>query len=266
MSDQSSWHGFSYEPGPIDVKGAVFVDFQLTDHLPQDQVAGVIERDRVVMATQPGMNRKLLPLAIDPETGNAYSGGRYLFDTLDNARKYAHWVESEFELDGTLFFNRPDFTEINAQYWRVIGAHDFKPVTTSQRVFRTERWNAGSATEAALQEYWAALVESASAQDLASLWLAYSAENQQVTLLTVIDTAHGADDQPDFGSLAALASSPSLGQDLEHRYGMEKVFDRTSWAFTIWFPYAPGKDNMDAPWPNSPPLPSPAAPAEENAA
>lgn len=265
MSNPSSWHGFSYEPGPIDVKGAVFVDFQLTDHLPQDQVADVIERDRRIMASQPGMNRKLLPLAIDPQTGNAFSGGRYLFDTYDHARNYARWVRNEFELDNTLFFDRPDFTGINAQYWHVIGAYDFKPVTTSQRVFRTQRWDLGNVTEANLIDYWKTAVQATTQLDLASLWLAYSSKYDQATMLTVIDTKNDNPNEPDFASIAKLASSYSPGQDLEDGTAMTRVFDRTSWAFTIWFPYASGEDNMPPAWPNSPPLPAP-NPVEESAA
>jgi hypothetical protein len=36
-----------------------------------------------------------------------------------------------------------------------------------------------------------------------------------------------------------------------------KVFDRTSWVLTIWFPIVEGKSDVPALWPNSPPMPAP---------
>ena len=181
-------HELSHQPGPIAAEGAVFVDFQLTGHLPPDRAPTVIERDRLIMAARPGFNRKLLPLRVEPDSGNSYSGGRYLFDTYDNARAYARWVQEEFDVDGTLFFRRPDFADVSAQVSRVIGAHDFKDVRTSQKLLRTERWTAGPATDTLLERQWPTLLEIAAERDLASFWLLHNDEHQQVTTLTVADS------------------------------------------------------------------------------
>src|SRR5688572_5110235 len=93
--------------GNIKARGAFTCDFALPGNLPLDQVAPIIERDRMYMAERPGMQRKQIPLAFDPDTGNLLSGGRYLFDTKQDAVNYKAWVENDFSLDGTLFFDRP---------------------------------------------------------------------------------------------------------------------------------------------------------------
>src|SRR5687768_18493856 len=48
-------------PGNIKARGAFTCDFALPGNLPMDQVAPVIERDRIYMAERPGMQRKQIP-------------------------------------------------------------------------------------------------------------------------------------------------------------------------------------------------------------
>ena len=70
--------------------------------------------------------------------------------------------------------------------------------------------------------------------------------------LTSIDPGH-ADD----ASLRAFETSPSLGTIFDEPKWV-KVFDRTSWVLTIWFPLVEGQPDVPALWPNSPPMPAPA--------
>ncbi len=90
-------------------KGCFTCDFGLPGALPLDQVPAIIERDRMYMAEQPGMRTKHLPLRIDFNTGNLLSGGRYLFDTFEEAQAYKDWVTNDFILDGVKFLERPIF-------------------------------------------------------------------------------------------------------------------------------------------------------------
>src|ERR671913_544179 len=92
-------------PGNIKARGAFTCDFGLPGEMPLGQVAPVIERDRMYMAERPGMQRKQIPLRFDNATGDLLSGGRYLFNTRQQAVDYKSWVENEFVLDGTLFFD-----------------------------------------------------------------------------------------------------------------------------------------------------------------
>jgi len=257
-----------YKPGPINCEGAVFDDFRLTDHLPPEKAPAVIERDRIYMSARPGFNRKLLPLRVEPGTGTAYSGGRYLLDTYENAQAFADWVANDFEFDGVNILQRPDFAEVSARVWRIIGAHDFKDIHSAQHVYRTEIWsmkdiNAGDrlATE------WPLLRDQAEEKGHSSLWLLYNGDQREVSLVTVAErVGPQATEALDFASLNWLERLPSLGQAWEDRGNAVKTFDRTHWVFTIWFPNT-GDASAKAPlWPNSPPLPAPGAIREAKSA
>src|SRR5688572_24983075 len=80
--------------GEVKAKGAFTADFGLPASLPLNEVAPLIERDRMYMSARRGMQNKYLPLRIDFATGNLLSGGRYLFDTEHDARQYKDWVEN----------------------------------------------------------------------------------------------------------------------------------------------------------------------------
>src|SRR5215204_7791552 len=92
--------------GNIQARGCFTCDFTIPGNSPLD-VAQAIKRDRMYMAERPGMQRKQIPLGF---VGNAnhdlFSGGRYLFDTRHQAEAYKSWVEDDYLLDGTHFFDR----------------------------------------------------------------------------------------------------------------------------------------------------------------
>jgi hypothetical protein len=247
----------SYAVGPISAGGAFTADFALPASMPLDQVAPLIERDRAIMATRPGMRQKHLPMRIEQETGNFLSGGRYLFDTAENAARYKAWVEHEFVVDGTRFFERPYFLNPVYYAWRVIGAHDLGELDSSHAVVRSERWRlAGANQGAALAEAWPGILAEARHRGLTSVWLLYQEKERLAGLVTVADRVGPKSlREPDFASLLALESSPSLGHGFAER-GWTKVFDRTSWILTIWLPLA-AAGGAPSLWPNSPPLPAP---------
>ena len=260
--------GFNYEPGPIHCKGAAFDDFRLTDHLPPSAAPGVIERDRLHMAARPGFNRKLLPLRIEPESGTVYSGGRYLLDTYEQAVAFCDWVANEFEIDGVLILNRPDFADVSAHVWHVLGAHDFKPLRSAQHVYRTEIWKLTSAGAGdRLAERWPSLRDQAADAGRSALWFLYNDEKAEVSLVTIAERpALYAAPTPDFLALRTLESARSQGAEWEREGWARKTFDRTHWVFTIWFPNTGRPDSEPALWPNSPPLPAPGGLAVRSAA
>lgn len=250
-------HDTNYEPGPIPCEGAAFDDFLLTDHLPPHAAPAVIERDRLIMAARPGFNRKLLPLRVEPKTGTAYSGGRYLFDSYENAVAFSYWCKHEFEIDGVLILERPDFAEVSAQHYRIIGAHDFKALRNHQTAYRTETWRAaGPSLGDQLANAWPALRDRAAEDGRSALWLLFNEDMREIALVTVWDRVGARrPDELDFATLRAVETAPSYGAGWENRYRAEKTFDRSHWVFTIWFP----NDGTNEPplWPNSPPLPAP---------
>ena len=252
--------GSRYAVGPIAAGGAFTADFALPASLPPDRVALQIERDRAIMTTRPGMRQKHLPLRIESETGNFLSGGRYLFDTAADAERYKSWVEHEFVVDGTRFFERPYFLDPVYYAWQVIGAHDLGDIQTSHAVLRSERWRpAGTGPRAALEQAWPGVLAEARQRGLTSVWLLYQEQERLAGLVTVADRiAPASPSEPDVASLLALETSPSLGRGFSE-WGWTKVFDRTSWILTIWLPLAAATGGAPALWPNSPPFPAPTA-------
>lgn len=245
-----------YAPGPINVEGCAFDDFLLTDHLPPHEAPATIERDRLIMSARPGFNRKLLPLRVEQESGKVYSGGRYLFDTYENARAFADWCEHEFEIDGVLILQRPDFADVTASVYRVIGAYDYKDIHTAQLAYRTEVWKTdGSGIEDKLVNMWPQLRDRAAEEDKSALWLLHNAEAGEVSIVTVIDgVAERSAQDLDYATLNTVESAISYGSEWSWA---EKTFDRSHWVFTIWFPNTGAADDKPALWPNSPPLPAP---------
>jgi hypothetical protein len=242
----------------IAAAGAFICDFGLPGDMPFDQVPAILERDRQSMAARPGFIRKLVPLRIDPFTGDLSSGGRYLFETKQDAEAYQQWVTEEFALDGVLFFDRPYFLQPDCRAWEVIGAHDFGDIHASHIVIRTERWSVSSDNQRKLlKDRWPAVRAAAEARGLSSVWLLYDKKGDVVSLVYTADRIAPPDPYvPDFASLLALEFAPPLGALFDDQ-PWNRVFDRTHWTLTIWFPFHGGDSGEPSLWPNSPPFPRP---------
>ena len=211
------------------------------------------------MAARPGMIHKHIPITFDPNTGEFFSGGRYLFDTAEHAREYRDWVFHSYVLDGVLFLKRPYFLHPECHAWTVIGAHDFGDVHSSQIVLRTERWSLRNARQpvdvgAEIRRHSGP----AQARGLTSVWLLYDKDedkDEALVSLVYFGGRVGPSDprEPDYASLNALAAAPPLGAIFDDQ-GWKRTFDRTQWALTIWFPFALGDRGEPSLWPNSPPF------------
>lgn len=248
----------NYSPGPINVEACVFDDFRLTEHLPAEKAPAVIERDRQFMSARPGFNRKLLPLFIEKDGSRVYSGGRYLLDTWENGLAFADWCENEFEIDGVLILDRPDFAEVTTHIFRVIGAHDFKDIHRAQTAYRTEIWKSSdSSAEDKLVNLWPSLRDRAEEEGHSSIWLLHNAQSAEISIVTVVDRVDPQASQGlDYATLDALAEAKSYGDEWDWA---EKTSSRCHWVYTIWFPNTGSSEDEPALWPNSPPLPAPAA-------
>jgi len=236
-------------------QGSFSCDFGLANTLPLTEVPAVIERDRMFMARRPGIINKHLPIALDPSSGNFFSGGRYLFDTFDHAQDYAEFVEHGYVLDGVGFLQRPYFLDAQCYPWRVVGARAYASIE-HQLVVRTERFQAQGSWGDLKQVYLAARRE-AEARGLTAVWLVANQDLGLAQLVYYIDRVDPPDPTtPDFASLGALAGAPALG-DAVAPASWQRIFDRTLWVFTDWFPYEPGDSGRPALWPYSPPFPGP---------
>lgn len=245
--------------GTVPVEGCVTDRLTLTNAVPADQVPDVIERDRVLMAARPGMHQKLLPILAQPGTDTVLSGGAYLLDTVTNAEQFTSWVANDFELDGVRFPDRPMFQECSAKVWRVIAAENFRDLFTQQGLMRIEEWqfDAGAKCDDPDQA-WPAIREHAAGAGLSSAWLLYDAGRREISIVITAPSKSAAGESPETGirRLAALAAQPSIGHTLE-KPGVKKIFDRTSFIYSIWFPVTAGGHDKPPLFPNSPPFPAP---------
>lgn len=255
-ASDDDFDGLKSRLGNIKARGSFTCDFALPGDVPLDQVAPIIERDRMYMAERPGMQRKQIPLRFDFATGNLLSGGRYLFDSKQDAVDYKAWVENDFILDGIHFFDRPIFISPDCHSWGVIGAHNFQDLP-QQVVVRTERWSVPHHNQKEkLKQKFPALLAAAQQRGLTGVWLLYNKQEQLAQIVYFADRIVPQDPlMPDFASLGALESAPPLGAIFDNQPGWTKMFDRTQWVLTVWFPFELGDQGLPALWPNSPPLP-----------
>lgn len=246
------------EGGNIKAKGAFTCDFALPGDFPFSQVAPVIERDRMYMAERPGMQRKQIPMRIDFSNGNLLTGGRYLFDTEQDAAKYRSWVENDFVLDGTHFFERPYFLNPDCRSWGVVGAHNIKDIQ-QQIIMRTERWSVPHESQMhLLKQSWPLILQEAEQRGLTGVWLLYNEQEQLAQLVYFADRVVPQNPSMfDFASLAALEFGTPLGTVFDTQPEWTRTFDRTQWVLTVWFPFELGDRGQPSLWPNSPPLPEP---------
>ena len=249
-------HGI--EPANVAAEGAFTCDFQVDPtQFSLDELAPAIERDRIYMARQPGMLHKHIPIRPDPASLTFFAGGRYLFDTFENAKDYKDFVVNRFVLDGIQFLDRPYFLNPDCHAWATIGAHDFGDIHDSQIVLRTERWVVPAANQRVLlMQRWPAVRLEAQRRGLTSVWLLYNKQEQLVSFVYFANRAGPDPGTADVASLAALEASPPLGQPFAD-LSWTRIFDRTQWTLTIWFPTVFPDRGEPSLWPNSPLFPEP---------
>lgn len=250
---------FTLGKGPINVEAAVTDYFNFPPATPLELVPTYIERDRPHFAARPGFRSKHLPLRVEPESGITYCGGHYLFDTFEHAQAFVAWLENDYTVDGTVFVKVPFFQNLACHVWQVVGAHDFTEVSDAHAVIRCLRWRLTDSEHAeTLRALWPGLRDTAERQGLASLWLLANAEERHAGVVAVADRAAApAGASYDYASIQALENREFLNQVLADQAWAEKIYDRTSWVWTVWLPHTVGAEENLAPlWPNSPPLPA----------
>jgi hypothetical protein len=249
-----------YGTGPIAVDAAFTSDFAVPDDMSLQHLVDRVEIERRSMDVRPGMRHKYTPLRFDPATGSRLVGGRYLFDTWDNAVDYNTFTSKELEFEpGVKFWDRPFFLGVDRHVWRVAGAYDFTPLATTHYASRFERWTfAPGNVERLLAQIWPAVCENAGRQGLASVWLLFQPEEAQIGTLTVAAKADGSDPADAASrSVAALEQAESVGRFLPAGLGVSKVFDRTSLILAMWLPQSRLAGGAPSAYPAAPVHPLP---------
>ncbi len=241
--------------GDLPQRGAFTCELVVGPELPASQAALEIDRDRQLMS-HPGMRQKMLPIAFGPDD-TLSMGGRYLFDTEDQAADYEDFVLNRYVLGGVPFTEREYFHGHDCRHWKTIGARDFADFRTSQVVVRVERWQVPDRNWVKfLKGRWPGVRDEAGERGLTSVWLLYSRRDDYVQLVYFADRVAPPDpDVPDFASLAALEGAPPLGELFADKTSWLQDLDRTHWVFTIWQPFVLGDRGDPSIFPYSPPFP-----------
>lgn len=234
-------------------------DITLPSTLSPAGLVGELERDRMYMAARPGFIREFTGMQFDA-SGDTIAAGRYLFRTLKDAEAYKDFLENQYVVDGSTFVRRAYVKQIELHTWSVIGHEDLGDFRSTQYVTRTERFSVPNRNlRPMLKAKWPALRAEARQRGYTGVWLLYSRKDALVSVVYFANRVGPSDGvAPDFASLAALEKADPLG-DVVQADGWTRTVDRTSWVFTIWFPFVRGDRGEPALWPYSPPFPMPYA-------
>jgi hypothetical protein len=248
-----------YTTGRIAAGGAFTSEIDVPPFATPGILTTVVESDRPSFI-RPGMMRKYLPLRHDPATGAITAGGRYLFETYEQATAFRDQLEKlVVPGEGTTFWNRPWFINPIRFAWRVAGAHDLEPIT-SHDLNRVERYAVTDASvETRLPALFDALLERAGKLELGHVSLMSQPEHRLIGVLTAAAREGHRPPGADVirHSAEALPLRGSVADAALEKLGARKVFDRTSLNLTIWLPLSERAGGVPAIWPNSPPIPLP---------
>ena len=130
-----------------------------------------------------------------------------------------------------------------------------RPRRRSATARRPGQGPSARATWRSLAADWPTLRDRADEEGKSSLWLLHNENAGEVALVTIIDrVSEKLVGELDYLTLNALESATSYGNDWH--WG-NRIFDRSHWVFTVWFPNTGDSSDKPPLWPNSPPLPAP---------
>jgi hypothetical protein len=268
----SGFHQGGYFPGDeIPARGAFSCDFTFAFGQATEPPGAAIERDRILMQRfvleftnpdNPGMIQKHIPfLPISATT--AFAGGRYLFQSRAQARKYEQFVTELYTYPaGTQFLSRPEFSDPECRDWSVIEAWNFEGID-SHVAFRTERFDTGrtlpsqeKVLKARLRLQTPRILHEARQRGYAEVHILHQPDDHKVQLAYFVSRmSDPSPSAPDAAALQKIATDSPLGDPLALALNLTRVFDRSTFVFNVWLPYEPGDQGDASLWPNSPPFP-----------
>jgi hypothetical protein len=272
VTNASASHQHSHFPGEqIRANGAFSCDFTFDFAKITEPAGAAIERDRILMQRfvleftdpdSPGMLQKHIPfLPTSPAT--ALAGGRYLFQSRAQARKYEKFVTELYTYPaGTQFLSRPEFADPECRDWSVIEAWNFASIDTHV-AFRTERFDTGRViprqekiVEARLRFQVPRILDEARHRGYAEVHVLHQPDDHKVQLVYFISRmSELSPSQPDAVALEKISTDSPLGDRLASRLNLTRVFDQSMFVLNVWQPYLPGDQGEASLWPNSPPFP-----------
>ncbi len=210
-------------PGPVDL-GAAIIE---------------LEKDRFYKSDRPGFSREWIPVGFHQD-GTLFVDIVTQLDSTAQAQAFGSWLDNDFILDGTKFWDRPGMAGGHECFvWEVLGSVD-RPSNTAQQVMhRTERFEIkGADARQRLVAMWDSIKVEALRRGHSSIFLLYS-EAQQVAELMYFE------DRPlqerSLFNPITIANRPS--------YMDRPLVDWSAWVASIWFPFRPADSGHAAVWP-----------------
>jgi len=248
-----------YEIGEIKAEAAFTADLILDERVTDIAVAvNQQNMSRREMDLRKGMYIKYVPYHPHPVTGQIMVGGRYLFDTWENAMAYEDWTTNVYEVGNPpqTFWKAPMWKKVDVWAWRVVGACSFSHPET-HGLHRLQRWSyEGSNIEDELRQLYPTIRDAAQARGAAAVWLLYQPDDKLVSILTVMKAPETLTTESVYDAIENLAAQPSLGSLLPSKLRPRSIFDRSSVNLAVWTPVSRAAGGAEQFTPLAPVLPA----------
>lgn len=248
-----------YDIGEIKAEAAFTADLILDERV--SNIADAVNQQnmsRREMDLRKGMYIKYVPYHPHPVTGQIMVGGRYLFDTWEDAAEYDDWTSNVYEVGDPpeKFWQWPMWKKVDRWAWRVAGAHNFSHPET-HGLHRLQRWSYdGDGVEEQLRRVYPAIRDAAQARGAAAIWLLYQPDDKLISILTVMKTPETLTAESVYDAIESLAAQHTLGYLLPMALRPRSIFDRSSLNIAVWTPVSRTAGGDEQFTPLAPVLPS----------
>ncbi|EGY16050.1 hypothetical protein VD0002_g5107 [Verticillium dahliae] len=247
-----------YKVGEIAARAAFTSDIILADGIDLTTAVSQQEFARRQMDTRKGMYIKYVPYQPHSVTGQAVVGGRYLFDTWDDALDYDDWTTNVFETGDPpqKFWSSNIFQKVDRWIWRVSGACQFF-LPETHGFTRFQRWEYdGDNVEEELRGVYPSLREAAKARGAAGIWLFYQPDAKLIGILTIMKKPEVLTTKSLYEALEDLKAQPSFGSLIPSTLSPRSVFDNSALILAMWLPVSRSVGGANQDTPLAPVLPS----------
>ncbi|KAH6689881.1 hypothetical protein F5X68DRAFT_254528 [Plectosphaerella plurivora] len=247
-----------YEIGEINAKAGFTADMILDEHINIAMAVNAQDMSRLEMGLRKGMYIKTVPYHLHPITSQIIVGGRYLFDTYEDALNYAEWSTKEFLVGDppTPFWEQPIFKNIQRWAWKVAGAHHFS-LPDKHGLHRLQRFSyEGTNVEEELKRVWPSIREASEKRGAGGVWLLYQPDDKLISIFTAMNKPESVTVEMLYDSVESLKAQSSLGELLPSSLNAKPTFDRTSPNMAMWLPLSRAAGGVEQITPLAPVLPA----------
>ncbi|CAG7558246.1 unnamed protein product [Fusarium equiseti] len=256
MANEKNNQVLSYEAGEIKAEAAFVTEILITARVGLQDVWHGQYQSSQVMGKRKGIYVKYLPTKYHPINGNMITGGSYLFDTMENTKKFEDWTTNDFKVGDpeTTYWKQPLFTSVNSWTWKVIGAHNFTPVE-DHAIGRWQRWTYHHVGVGdILTQLYPVLKDAAEKRGAGSFWLLHRPEDKMIGVQMSFPKPEESGDEALLQEVEAVAGEKSVADVFPDALEAEVLMDSTSVYFAVWKPMEENANGVTVACPNFPHL------------